>query len=64
MVSFYNTKDGEIVTIEDGYAVIYDKDGFSKNIIGVKDEDVESLIEMMTESSRYEAFHNEPLTLD
>jgi hypothetical protein len=59
--SFYDIRKGETIIIEDGYAVIYDNEGFSKNIISVQDEDKEALIEMMTESSRYESFYNMPL---
>ena len=59
MNSFYDVRKEETVIIEDGYVVIYDNEGFSKNIISVQDEDKEALIEMMTESSRYETFYRE-----
>ena len=63
MSSYYDIKNDETIVIGDGYAIIYDKEGYSKNIISVKDVDVDSLIEMLNSNDgRYEAFHNNPLT--
>tara|TARA_R110002050_G_scaffold44472_1_gene105927 strand:+ start:412 stop:603 length:192 start_codon:yes stop_codon:yes gene_type:complete len=63
MSSYYDTKNDETIVIGDGYAIVYDKEGFSKNIISVKDDDVSSLIEMLeSNDERYEAFRNDPLT--
>ena len=60
MTSFYDTKKDETIVIGDGYAIVYDNEGFSKNILAVKDGDVDNIIEMLeSNESRYEPFHNE-----
>ena len=62
MTSFYDTKKDETIVIGDGYAIVYDSEGFSKNILAVKDGDVDNIIEMLENNdTRYEPFHNEEI---
>ena len=59
MMKYYDTLNDEVITIEDGYAVVYDNEGFSKMIMEVKEGDEEKVVEMMEDNSaRYVSFHN------
>ena len=56
---YHDTLKDEVITIEDGYAVVYDSEGFSKMIMEVKEGDEEKVVEMMeSNNTRYVSFHN------
>ena len=61
MSSYYDIRKDETIIIDDGYAIVYDNEGYARTILQVEDGDVERMIEMLEESKNYESFYNEPL---
>ena len=58
-MKYHDTMKDEVIIIEDGYAVVYDSEGYSKMIMEVKEGDEEKVVEMMEDNSvRYVSFHN------
>jgi len=54
---YYDIRKNETIIIEDGCAIVYDAEGYSKVIINVTGSDEEKMIEMLEENDeRYELF--------
>ena len=63
-MDYYDMKEDETIVFDAGYVIVYDRYGFSKTILPIKDGDEDAIKEMLhSNSDRFITYCNNPLIL-